>query len=99
LILGNSKDTLPQFVEKNPEPFDLIFLDASHDLDTVRSDMEYCRKVATKETWIVMDDVYWPDSGTTKVWKEYVEQGKIIETDRKTYQVGRAMTWGKFNII
>jgi predicted O-methyltransferase YrrM len=97
LVLGDSMNTLPEFIAANPtERFDLILLDASHDMDSVRSYMEQIQYLSTKDTIVIMDDVYWPASATTKIWNEYVEKSKIIEMDRKTYQVGRAMTWGKF---
>ena len=68
LLVGDSVTTLPEFITVNPdERFDLIFLDGSHDMEIVKSSMEQVQHLSTKDTIVVMDDVYWPDSATTKI--------------------------------
>jgi len=98
LILGNSKDSLPQYVEANPGvTFDLIFLDGGSSYEEVKSDLENSRKLANKDTIVVVDDTYWTESsGPLKAWNECIQKGEAVEMDRKTYTVGRAMNFGKF---
>ena len=98
LILGDSKDTLPKYVESNPGvTFDLIFLDGGSSYDDVKSDLENSRKLSNKDTIVVVDDTYWTESaGPLKAWNELIEKGQAVEMDRKTYTVGRAMNFGKF---
>jgi predicted O-methyltransferase YrrM len=100
LILGDSKITLPNFINENKDiKYDIIFIDGGHDYETVKSDMNNCIKLSHKDTIILMDDTYftgeWVNSGPTKVWTEYLEENKIIELERKQYSLGRGMCWGK----
>jgi len=100
LILGDSKITLPNFINENKDTkFDIIFIDGGHEYETVKSDMNNCLKLSHKDTIIIMDDTYftgdWINYGPTKIWTEYLEENKIIELDRKQYTEGRGMSWGK----
>ena len=41
LILGDSRDTIPEFVENNVgRQFDLIYIDGGHDFDVAQADIE-----------------------------------------------------------
>jgi len=110
LILGDSKITLPKFIDENKNTkFDVIFIDGGHYYDIVKSDLENSFYLSHADTIIIMDDTmystgwkdgwewkqYW-NEGPTQIWNEYVYQNKIIEMYRKDYKAGRGMSWGKF---
>ncbi|XKT74485.1 MAG: class I SAM-dependent methyltransferase [Patescibacteria group bacterium UBA2163] len=57
LVQGNTLETLPAYV-KNAEPFDFIFIDGGHNVNTVRSDWNAVRQLMDKDTVIIFDD-YW----------------------------------------
>lgn len=103
LILGDSTITLPSTIESNPPTtFDLIFVDGGHDEVTARSDLEQSLRLAHPNTTIVMDDVVYTEgwqaeytTDPTRVWQEYIQQGRIQELGHYDYAPGRGMSWGK----
>lgn len=102
LIIGDSKITLPKFINENNTKFDIIFIDGGNDYDTVKSDLENCFLLADKDTIIILDDTVFKEAweagytiGPTKIWNEYLRENKIIEFNRKEYQPCRGMSWGK----
>lgn len=54
LFKGNTRETLPLF----NEPVDFVWLDGGHSVETIRSDWENVKRVATPDAWIFMDDFY-----------------------------------------
>ena len=103
LILGDSQETIPQYLENNKDTkFDFIFIDGGHEYDIVKNDMINCQKLSHSETIVALDDTifnnYGPSYtiGPTKIWTEYIQDNKIIELNRKQYNHGRGMTWGKY---
>jgi predicted O-methyltransferase YrrM len=43
LILGNSKETIPEFIKNNKNTkFDVVFIDGAHDYETAKIDVENC---------------------------------------------------------
>jgi predicted O-methyltransferase YrrM len=105
LILGDSTKTIPIYLENNTKTFDVIFIDGGHDYEIAKSDLDNCLKLANKDTIVILDDTIftcgWEQHytiGPTRIWKEYVEQNKIIELNKKDYWNGRGMSWGKYNL-
>ena len=83
--------------------FDVIFIDGGHEYHVVQADLENCRKLAHKDTIIIMDDTMYTTgweqgytTGPTKAWVEFLEKGIIKEIYRADYQIGRGMSWGKY---
>ena len=102
LILGDSKQTVADYIVRNPgKTFDIIFIDGGHDYETARADLENCRKLAHMNTIVIMDDTvfYWDWYGPTKAWNEFVDTNKVVELGRRDYSIrGRGMAWGRYII-
>jgi len=106
LVLGNSVLTIPLYLERvSREPFDVIFIDGGHDYDIAKQDMENCRHVAHSDTLVLLDDTMFTEEwtkeytiGPTQVWKEQIEQQRVIEIQHKDYCYGRGMSWGKYRL-
>ena len=103
LILGDSTVTVPKYINNNPDKtFDIIFIDGGHDYPIPKIDLENCKKLANKDTIVIMDDTYYTKdtdgdyNGPTKTWIEYLNNGTITELKRADYPNTRGMTWGKY---
>lgn len=55
---GNTRDSLPRYVAENPQPFDLIFIDGGHSLDTIASDWNAVKELMDYNTIVLFDDYY-----------------------------------------
>lgn len=104
LVLGNTQDTLPKYVNEHPgEKFDLIFIDGSTDVfQTVCTDLKWCIQLAHESTVILMNNVmYHPqltDNSTilpTLAWTQVIKLGAVKETHHHMYSHGRGMAHGK----
>ena len=106
LISGDSCKTIPSFYELcKSTKFDLIFVDGGHDYQVANSDLENVLRFAHKNTIVVLDDVCRDrnnirhyTSGPTRVWKEFVDEGKIEEMGSHEMEAGsgRGFVYGKF---
>jgi hypothetical protein len=104
LILGDSTITLPKYIDENPNRiFDLIFIDGGHDYMIADSDLKNCRKMANKETIVIMDDTIHKNGweaewtlGPTMAWITNLNFGLITQIDSVDYLPGRGMSWGRY---
>ncbi|AII17144.1 putative fucosylgalactoside 3-alpha-galactosyltransferase [Aureococcus anophagefferens virus] len=86
LIKGDSKETLPKFIETNKESIDLLIIDGAMDESTIAHDFANAMKLANEDTVIFVNNVvktpeyikYWNTNFNT-VYRNYIEQGDIIE--------------------
>ena len=97
LILGDSRKT----VKNLSGSFDLIFIDGGHTYDIAKSDLINCKKLADKDTVVLMDDIVFSDQlswnvGPTKAWLEGIQENIIQETCRWYFELGRGMCSGKY---
>ena len=58
LYVGNTRESLPRFMEQSNKKFDLIFIDGGHSVETIASDLACCLKMIEPHGVIVMDDWY-----------------------------------------
>jgi predicted O-methyltransferase YrrM len=104
LILGNSVLTIPQYYKNNLVAFDLIFIDGSHNYDIALCDLHNCRKLAHKDTIVILDDTiidnpeYIADHnvGPTRIWQEFKNARLVEELISYTFTHGRGMSIGKY---
>lgn len=55
---GNTRQTIPAYVAEHKEPFDLIFIDGGHSLDTIASDWSAAKELMDYGTIVLFDDYY-----------------------------------------
>lgn len=65
LIKGNTKETLARYNGRR-EPFEFVFIDGGHSVETIRSDWENVKRLTTKGSVVVFDDYYEGPIDTTK---------------------------------
>lgn len=104
LIVGDSTKTIPEYANNNPETkFDVIFIDGGHAYEIANADLLNCKKLAHKNTIVIMDDTIFDMSlsadwsiGPSKAWIEAVLSKFIDPINKEFYGIGRGMAWGKY---
>jgi predicted O-methyltransferase YrrM len=103
LVIGDSMETLPKFINSTDTKFDIIFIDGSYNYDVSYSDLINCKSLAHKDTIVIMDDVtnagnetY--NQGPSKVWKDAVSKKIIVEDEHFEFNRWRGMSVGKYII-
>lgn len=105
LILGDSKDTIPEYIVSNPsKKFDLIFIDGGHDLETAESDLFNCKDLSHNDTIVIMDDTVYEKTmefewnlGPTNAWLKAIDKKIINGISSIHFYKGRGMSWGKYS--
>jgi len=106
LIIGDSTEMIPHFIENNTDTkFDIIFIDGGHQYEIAKQDLDNCFKLAHKDTIVILDDTIftrgWEQEytiGPTQTWTEHLLENTIIELESKDYCFGRGMSWGKYTM-
>jgi len=101
LIIENSVNYLKDIDTKIK--YDLIFIDGNHNYEFVIQDLLNCKKIAHKDTIVILDDTIFVDAllmhfneGPTRAWNESIENGLIKEMGKRNFRRGRGMAWGKY---
>ena len=60
LYMGYTKDTLPNFLEKDKgkKRIDFVLIDGGHSIETITSDWNYVKKIMSEKTIVIFDDYY-----------------------------------------
>lgn len=102
IIIGDSTVVIPQFIELEPEPYNLIFIDGGHDYMVAKQDVLNCKKLANKDTIIIIDDVVFQVGdadwtvGPTRVWNEMIANNTIIPLGLINPINGRGWGWFRY---
>lgn len=80
LIVGDSRTVIPTIHGK----FDLIIIDGGHYGDVPSRDLSNCRRLAHKDTVVIMDDVCPASYGImpSRTWEDFINKSLIIEKGR-----------------
>lgn len=108
LILGNSLETIPQFHKDNPTmKFDLLFIDGNHEYEFAIGDLNNCKLLAHKKSYVILDDTTYVEKGQrvmrwtegpTLAFKKMVSDGDIKETEIRVYSRFSGMSVGIYNL-
>lgn len=107
LIIGNSIETVPEYINNNINKiFDIILIDGSHDYEIVHNDIINCKRLSNKDTIIIINDTIknqeWIEQwniGPTKAFREEIDNNFIIELSSKDICKGRGLSICKYNFI
>tara|TARA_B100000482_G_scaffold189610_1_gene171314 strand:- start:265 stop:921 length:657 start_codon:yes stop_codon:yes gene_type:complete len=103
LIKGNSLESVPKYASDHDIKFDVIFIDGGHAYDIVKGDIMNCKRLAHKDTLVILDDTvkdtsmvrHW-NNGPNKAWEEAKSWNLISEIGYSDYELGRGQSWGNY---
>ena len=106
LVIGNSLNTVPKFIQDTNKKFDLIFIDGGHDYNTAKGDLLNCKKLSHPKTIVILDDTIvnnnkWimeHNKGPNYAWNEAKKANIIKEIGSTNFQPGRGHSWGYYNL-
>jgi predicted O-methyltransferase YrrM len=102
LLKGNSMDLLNADILPHLD-YDLIYIDGGHSYKCCKSDILNCKKYASKNTIIIVDDIVYDsdyikpwNKQVTKVWNEMKTSGFVIEEEYVYFGKGQGFAVGKY---
>ena len=92
MILGDSTKSLPDYIDTNPAPFDLLFIDGGHEDEIPHLDLQNCLRLAHVGSILIMDDTNMPKPWGA--WSKALESNQIVQLGSAHYPGDRRMCWG-----
>ena len=96
---------IPQYINENcGRKFDVIFYDDRQDYKAARSDLEIGFKLAHENTIVIANNAKsvkpksFYDLFLSVAWEKLVVERKIFEINRKDFESGNRLIWGKYNL-
>lgn len=85
LVIGDSRDTLPEYARTHPDAaFDLAFVDGGHEAEVVREDLRNAGRLCRPGGYVLVDDLTpWRPWGVgpAAAWQEALDQGLIAQEE------------------
>jgi hypothetical protein len=84
LVMGDSREMVPQFIAEAGPRFDLILIDGGHDEETCRIDTVQCRAAAAPGALVVIDDLMPHKAygiGVTIAWEALLAEGVLVDPE------------------
>ena len=105
LIKGNSLETVPQHEPEENVKYDIIFIDGGHHYPIAKGDLINCRRLAHKDTIVILDDTvkdeklicHW-NKGPNQAWSEAIEWNVVVQDGYSDFGRGRGQSWGRYLI-
>jgi predicted O-methyltransferase YrrM len=104
LIYGDSRITLPEYIENNSDKkFDLIFIDGGHYHDVPQRDLFNCKLLSHEDTIVIMDDTMnnpdyinaW-NIMPNKAWRDGIANKYIKEMSTFDFNKTHGLSYGKY---
>jgi predicted O-methyltransferase YrrM len=85
LVVGDSRETLPEYARTHPDAaFDLAFVDGGHEVEVVREDLRNAGKLCRAGAHVLVDDLTpWRPWGVgpAAAWQEALDQGLVASEE------------------